>query len=421
MSVSEALKGAIADIQRMSSHHERIRGTIRYFKVLGQEVLGIIAMAPYAARSYLLYAYSLPEWKGDSVQPRVSIRRNVRYGESPRNHVDIYVPGAKETCSGEFGTKEEAKSKLPIVLFCHGGIWASGCKWHYAPLASLLAQRGIITAVMEYSLYPDAKTDAMVGEVSEALDWVLDSCGTLFNGDGTDVTLIGHSAGAQLCCMSLLRRAQDESRKMPRQFVGMAGVYNIARHFEYERQRGVEHLSTMERAVGGKGNFFINSPSAILRAYMLKKGKVFTESSHAQDREDPARFHGDEFRTRAGILDFVHPMNDACNDTSHANARKMMSESEERFHESFDEQYIEKLEQNAKQGHKQENVCLLPNMYLMASSSDMTVPWYQSSEFHTMLQCSGMKHSRLLLYNKVSHGDFVVDWYPAFDSNVVPD
>ena len=417
MSVSEALKGAIADIRRMPSHKEKLRGVFKYFKVLGQEVLGIVAMVPYAARSYLLYANSLQEWKADdNVRSHVSIRRDVRYGKNNRNHMDIYVPGTDESGSGD-----EAKSKFPIALFCHGGVWASGSKWHYAPLACLLAQCGVITAVMEYSLYPDAKTDTMVGEVSEALDWVLDSCGTKFDGDETNVTLIGHSAGAHLCCLALLKRTKDASRKMPRQFVGMAGVYNIERHFEYERQRGVEHLSTMERAVGGKENFFINSPSAILRAYMLKKNMIFKELvSHVEEMDDTAKFHGDEIPNRAGLMDFVHSMsyskdNNDSNDDKYASARRMMSESEKRFHDSFDMQYMETWDNS--QGEQGNNICMLPSMYLMASSSDMTVPWYESTEFHRMLQCSGMKRSRLLLYNRVGHGDFVVDWYPAFDSN----
>jgi acetyl esterase/lipase len=36
-----------------------------------------------------------------------------------------------------------------VVLFCHGGVWAAGSKWHYAPLATRLAQAGVITAVMQ--------------------------------------------------------------------------------------------------------------------------------------------------------------------------------------------------------------------------------------------------------------------------------
>lgn len=45
---------------------------------------------------------------------------------------------------------------------------------------------------------------------------------------------------------------------------GMAGVYDIAEHLQYEAGRGVRYLSTMERALGGEGQFPRQSPSVIL-------------------------------------------------------------------------------------------------------------------------------------------------------------
>ena len=47
-------------------------------------------------------------------------------------------------------------------------------------------------------------------------------------------------------------------------FAGMAGVYDIAEHLQYEAGRGVRYLSTMERALGGEGQFPRQSPSVIL-------------------------------------------------------------------------------------------------------------------------------------------------------------
>lgn len=41
-----------------------------------------------------------------------------------------------------------AQQALPVVLFCHGGVWASGATWHYAPLATRLAQVGHSRAVV---------------------------------------------------------------------------------------------------------------------------------------------------------------------------------------------------------------------------------------------------------------------------------
>ncbi len=41
-------------------------------------------------------------------------------------------------------------------------------------------------------------------------------------------------------------------------------MYDIAKHYEYEAGRGVQYLSTMERAMGGRAGFPAASPTAIL-------------------------------------------------------------------------------------------------------------------------------------------------------------
>ena len=45
---------------------------------------------------------------------------------------------------------------------------------------------------------------------------------------------------------------------------GMAGVYDIGKHYQYEAARGVHFLSTMARAIGGAARFASQSPAAIL-------------------------------------------------------------------------------------------------------------------------------------------------------------
>ena len=56
-------------------------------------------------------------------------------------------------------------------------MWAclAGEKWHYAPMATRLAQCGILTCVVSYTLYPQAKARDMVAELSQALSWTLDN------------------------------------------------------------------------------------------------------------------------------------------------------------------------------------------------------------------------------------------------------
>lgn len=57
---------------------------------------------------------------------------------------------------------------------------------------------------------------------------------------------------------------EKASQRRPVRFVGMSGLYNIAKHYENERARGVHKMSPMARAMGGKKNFAALSPSIIL-------------------------------------------------------------------------------------------------------------------------------------------------------------
>ena len=47
-------------------------------------------------------------------------------------------------------------------------------------------------------------------------------------------------------------------------FEGLAGVYNIAAHYEHESMRGVEDVSTMARAMYGPKRFDRFSPTVIV-------------------------------------------------------------------------------------------------------------------------------------------------------------
>lgn len=64
----------------------------------------------------------------------------------------------------------------------------AGEKWHYAPMATRLAQQGILTCVLQYSLYPEARAQDMVAEVSSALSWTLDNI-TQYGGNPSKVLL----------------------------------------------------------------------------------------------------------------------------------------------------------------------------------------------------------------------------------------
>ena len=63
----------------------------------------------------------------------------------------------------------------------------------------------------------------MVEEVADAVDWVAESCPHTSAGR---VSLVGHSAGAQLCLMALLklidpaRHLNGRKRRLPARYIG---------------------------------------------------------------------------------------------------------------------------------------------------------------------------------------------------------
>jgi hypothetical protein len=194
MSFVEGLKAIPGDILSKTTPGGRLRRVGEIGKILVDELTGVIKTIPYGIRA-LRQHKKLPDACGPARDTGghtvVSIARNVRYADSPRAVMDVYLP--KGVClSDEFAldtdgrvikkvvdavdgvvagsdgnaAKTPAKTPAfptqtarttytqtaqttptetitnPIALFIHGGVWAVGEKWQFAPMAHRLAQEG---------------------------------------------------------------------------------------------------------------------------------------------------------------------------------------------------------------------------------------------------------------------------------------
>jgi prenylcysteine alpha-carboxyl methylesterase len=99
------------------------------------------------------------------------------------HRMDIYVPGGPV----QGGSK-------PVIMFVHGGVWASGDKWQFSPLGSQLAQDGVIAVVVQYTLFPQVLAEDQVSEVSQALTWTMDNIQN-YGGHPRKIYVMGHSSG----------------------------------------------------------------------------------------------------------------------------------------------------------------------------------------------------------------------------------
>src|SRR5215471_9421302 len=159
--------------------------------------------------------------------PRAGYRvhRDIAYGEGPRHKLDLYLP-------------EQLSAPAPVVLFFYGGGFVAGRKNEYRVVGEALASRGIIAAVADYRLYPDATFPAFVEDGADALVAVRNMIAR-YGGDPDRIFLAGHSAGAYIAVMLaadpryLAQREADT--KSIRGVIGIAGVYDFPKIVTPER------------------------------------------------------------------------------------------------------------------------------------------------------------------------------------------
>ncbi|MEN1988325.1 alpha/beta hydrolase [Paenibacillus hubeiensis] len=115
----------------------------------------------------------------------VSRLQDVVYGQEHDNStLDVYYP-------------TEAKKRLPIVVWIHGGGWVMGDKGQIAHYAAELAKRGHVVVSMNYALAPQKRYPSPVMQANQALAYVKEHAAE-FRGDASKLFLAGNSAGAQI-------------------------------------------------------------------------------------------------------------------------------------------------------------------------------------------------------------------------------
>lgn len=115
---------------------------------------------------------------------------DTRFGPDPAQKLEMFLP-------------QGAKGTLPIVLFIHGGSWASGDPRDYRFIARTLCAKGYAVVLAGYRLYPQARYPAMLEDGAAALRWVHDNAAR-YRGDPSRIALMGHSAGAYNVAMLTL-------------------------------------------------------------------------------------------------------------------------------------------------------------------------------------------------------------------------
>jgi acetyl esterase/lipase len=155
----------------------------------------------------------------NALAPSSGIRetRNVPYAQGARHSLDIYAP--------------EGRVPAPVVVFIYGGGWKDGDKAQYKFVAASLAERGFLTVVPDYRLFPVVRFPAFVQDAAAAVAWTKANIAA-YGGDPSRIFLMGHSAGAHIAALLTLDKqwlradGVDVDRDI-RGTVGLAGPYDF--------------------------------------------------------------------------------------------------------------------------------------------------------------------------------------------------
>lgn len=111
---------------------------------------------------------------------RIDRHTDLAYGKDPRQRLDVYSP--------------RGAMNRPVVVFWYGGSWVKGKKSRYRFVGTTLAERGIVTVIPDYRLYPQVHFPAFDEDGARAVAWVEQHVRE-FGGDPHHIVLMGHSAG----------------------------------------------------------------------------------------------------------------------------------------------------------------------------------------------------------------------------------
>ncbi len=139
-------------------------------------------------------------------------------GPSPQQQVRVFRPeGAVE-------------APLPVLVFIHGGSWASGDPADYGFVARNIAAQGYVVVLAGYRLGEAGRFPGMLEDTAADIGWVYRNIAR-YGGDPERLVISGHSAGAYNAVQAVLDPQWLAVAGVPRNairgVIGLSGPYDF--------------------------------------------------------------------------------------------------------------------------------------------------------------------------------------------------
>ena len=151
------------------------------------------SFTPYMAWSKIKKEFPQAQIVNPLLQAGVVPDMNIIYAtlaETPFGKRDLHLDLFRPKKSG----------KYPALLLIHGGGWRSGNKSMQVPMAQQIAEKGYVTASVEYRLSPEALYPAAVHDIKAAIRF-LRANAKKYGINPDKIAITGSSAGGQLAAL----------------------------------------------------------------------------------------------------------------------------------------------------------------------------------------------------------------------------
>lgn len=113
----------------------------------------------------------------------------------------------------------------PLIIFVHGGSWSGGDKKDYKLYTIPFAQKGYITASVQYRLSGVAKFPAQLLDVNDAIKFLKRNAAK-YHIDASKIVLVGGSAGGHLVLLSAYSNANTtKTDEITAEVQGVVDIY----------------------------------------------------------------------------------------------------------------------------------------------------------------------------------------------------
>ena len=140
--------------------------------------------------------------KSAETRERLANHRNLAYGDSDRQVVDIFPA---------------AQPNAPVNVYIHGGYWRAVSKDDVSQLAEHFHKKGVTSVLLEYDLCPNVTLTDIVRQTRAGLAWTYRNIAD-YGGDPERIYISGSSAGGHLVAM-MLAHDWEKDEGIPNDFI----------------------------------------------------------------------------------------------------------------------------------------------------------------------------------------------------------